>query len=58
MRHLAGVDGLLNDAVLNTCISVELRDFMPMMYYPEKLVTPLPPTLTLAGWGEWGVVAS
>ena len=35
-RHLAGADELLNDAVLSTCISVELRDSLSMMYYPGE----------------------
>ena len=30
-RHLAGADGLLNDAVLSTCISVELKESLSMV---------------------------
>ena len=35
-RHLAGADELLNDSVLSTFISVELRDSLSMVYYPGE----------------------
>ena len=36
-RHLASAGGALNDAVLCTCISVELRDSLSMVYYPGEV---------------------
>ena len=35
-RFLGGAAELLNDAVLSTCISVELRDSLSMVYYPGE----------------------
>ena len=35
-RFLGGAAESLNDAVLSTCISVELRDSLPMVYYPKE----------------------
>ena len=35
-RFLGGAADLLNDAVLSTCVSVELRDSLSMVYYPGE----------------------
>ena len=48
-RHLAGADELLNDSVLSTFISVELRDSLSMVYYPGEACH----TLTTSAHLSW-----
>ena len=57
-RHIGGPADLLNDAVLTTSISVELRDSLGMVYYPGEACHTLTTNAPLSWVGGLGAVGS